>query len=378
MENHKEQKCLAEMIMANTKTNWENLLNHYLKAFKDKKLSESQEKQLKWMIQIDYMFRYFAVAILYLEKNDIQKRVEEEYPLWTGYENQFWIFYHYEAYCNFLYTYQQALGSFLREFFSINKKATLSKIAEDPRLRSIIINQKTKENAGDLIAAFANNQIIKAMIDERGEGIHEYGLWRFRHKEPHMQRWDEFIKKMADKIRNANKIIGSFHDKISVLILQQFDSTFLLVWSGKKWDWTDLSEKKREVQEKGYTIFPYSCGNNKSISLGDRVFFIRLGGEPRGIFALGTVVKERYEKEHWDKKENRRIGYIDIRVNSLLEPGVDRILPISFLKKGRLGEMHWESQASGIKIPQDIADEVEKEFNQIGENSASSEFYEKT
>jgi len=27
-----------------------------------------------------------------------------------------------------------------------------------------------------------------------------------------------------------------------------------------------------------------------------------------------------------------------------------------------LGEMHWESQVSGIKIPQNIANEVEKEF----------------
>jgi len=146
---------------------------------------------------------------------------------------------------------------------------------------------------------------------------------------------------------------------------QPSPSTFLLVWSRKKWDWTDLPEKKEEVQEKGYTICPYSCGNNKSISLGDRVFFIRLGWEPRGIFASGIVVKERYEKEHWDEKENRKIGYIDVRVNSLLDPGVDRILPLSSLEKGRLGEMHWKSQVSGIKIPEDIVDEVEKEFKRI-------------
>lgn len=223
MIKKQEQESLAEKIMANIKTNWENLLDHYLKISKDKKLSGSQRKQLEWMIQIDFMFRYFAITIQYLDKDDIQKRVEEEYPFWTGYENQYWIFYHYEAYCNFLYAYQQALGAFLREFFSINRAPTLSEIAKDPRLKLIIINQETKESAGDLIANFASNGIIKEMISERGEMVHRYGLYRFKHHEPIMQKWDEFIKKMADKIRNANKIISSFHDVISGFILKQVD-----------------------------------------------------------------------------------------------------------------------------------------------------------
>jgi len=145
-------------------------------------------------------------------------------------------------------------------------------------------------------------------------------------------------------------------------------STFLLVWSRKKWDWVDLPEKKREIQEKGYTNCPWSCGNNKSISLGDKIFFIRLGKEPKGIFASGIVIKERYEKEHWDKKENRKIGYITVRINVLVDPHTESILPLIFLKSGKLGEMHWESQVSGVRILEDIADEVEKEFSKITKN----------
>lgn len=214
-------KIVKKIMAIDTKTPWEKLLNNYLKISKDKKLSESQEKQLEWMIQIDFMFRYFSIALRYLDKDDIQKRVEGEYPCWTGYENQYWIFYHYETYCNFLYAYQQALGAFLREFFFINKAPTLSEIAKDPRLKSIIIDKTTKKTAGDLITDFVNNEIVKEMINERGEVVHKYGLPRFKHKEPYMQKWDEFIRKIADKIRNANGIVGGFHDAISAVILKQ-------------------------------------------------------------------------------------------------------------------------------------------------------------
>lgn len=222
----KEQESTAEEIVKkimalNAKTNWEKLRDGYLKISKNKEFSGSQRKQLEWMIQIDFLFRYFIIAFQYLDKDDIQKRVEKEYPSWTGYENQYWIFYHYEAYCNFLYAYLEALGAFLREFFSINGAPNLSKIAEDPRVKSIITNQTTKETMGDLITNFINNEFIKEIVDERTEVVHKYGLPRFVHKEPYMQKWDELIKKMTDKIKNANKVIGDFHNAISAVILKQ-------------------------------------------------------------------------------------------------------------------------------------------------------------
>jgi 5-methylcytosine-specific restriction protein A len=64
-------------------------------------------------------------------------------------------------------------------------------------------------------------------------------------------------------------------------------STYLLTWSPKKWPWEDLSRRIGEIARQGFCVSDWSCGNNKSIARGDRLFLLRQGEEPRGIVGAG-------------------------------------------------------------------------------------------
>jgi 5-methylcytosine-specific restriction protein A len=67
-------------------------------------------------------------------------------------------------------------------------------------------------------------------------------------------------------------------------------TTFLLAWNPKRLDWEDIEEMSRAVQSGQLVTIRWSCGNSKRIQRNDRVFFMRLGEEPKGIFASGYVI----------------------------------------------------------------------------------------
>jgi hypothetical protein len=67
--------------------------------------------------------------------------------------------------------------------------------------------------------------------------------------------------------------------------------TYLLSWNPDKWNWTDIEESIRKLNETGGYQDSWSCGTNKSIVPNDRLFLIRIGGkEPKGICASGFAV----------------------------------------------------------------------------------------
>lgn len=200
--------------------NWKRLIDYYFEKQKRKEISDKEKKCLKSLINIDTLLERFNIARQYLDKDKIQKEVEEMYPSRTGYENLSWILYHYEAYGNFLYSYQEAWGNFLREFFDINRRPELSQIADDPRLR-FVINSEDEELASDVIRSFISNSKIRTIIDDRGESVHRYGEYRFAIQETATQSWKKLISKKDNLIEDASGTINEFNKKISRAILNK-------------------------------------------------------------------------------------------------------------------------------------------------------------
>ena len=139
-------------------------------------------------------------------------------------------------------------------------------------------------------------------------------------------------------------------------------STYLLTWSPKKWQWKDLSNRIREIKKKGFCTTDWSCGNNKSIAQGDRVFLLRQGEEPRGIVGAGVTVSEPFEEIHW-REEKAKIGrttmYVMVRWEALLNPEKESIFPREWLSEGLLSKVNWNTQISGITIRSEAADVFE-------------------
>ncbi|HYO63014.1 MAG TPA: hypothetical protein VER08_05090 [Pyrinomonadaceae bacterium] len=142
-------------------------------------------------------------------------------------------------------------------------------------------------------------------------------------------------------------------------------STYLITWSPKKWEWRDLAERIEEIRRRGFCVTDWSCGNNKSIARGDRLFLLRQGEEPRGMVGAGWADSEPYEAVHW-REEKARAGrttmYVNVRWQTLLDPDGESIFPREWLREGALSKVNWNTQISGIRIRPEAADVLERRW----------------
>lgn len=142
-------------------------------------------------------------------------------------------------------------------------------------------------------------------------------------------------------------------------------STYLLTWSPKKWQWKDLPRKIIEIKKRGFCVSDWSCGNNKSIAEGDRLFLLRQGEEPRGIVGAGRAASHPYEEIHW-REEKAKVGrttmYLTVRWEILLNPETESIFPREWLNEGALSRVNWNTQISGITIRPEAAEVLEERW----------------
>jgi len=152
----------------------------------------------------------------------------------------------------------------------------------------------------------------------------------------------------------------------------EYRPTYLLTFNPEKaYKWEDLRDCIDDVRDHGYYATSWSCGRNRKIIAGDRVFMMRQGhgsGERRGIFASGWATSDVYQQEHWDEAEARKgklALYVSIRLDVLLDSDSEEILPRSFLKEGSLAGFRWDARTGGVQIPDEIAAELEKEWARL-------------
>jgi hypothetical protein len=145
--------------------------------------------------------------------------------------------------------------------------------------------------------------------------------------------------------------------------------TYLLTWNPEKaFKWEDLRDCIEDVRDHGFYATSWSCGRNRKITAGDRVFMMRQGhqsGERRGIFASGWATSDVYQQEHWDETEARKgklALYVPIRLDVLLDSDSELILPRSVLREDPLADGPWDARTSGVAIPGEIAAELEKQW----------------
>ncbi|MBP5398372.1 MAG: hypothetical protein J6Y32_07115 [Bacteroidales bacterium] len=145
-------------------------------------------------------------------------------------------------------------------------------------------------------------------------------------------------------------------------------STWLFTWNPTRYPWNDrltgYLTLKNQISQVGSAFHTWSCGVNKSIITGDRIFLIRLGEEPRGIIASGYAATGVFESPHWNPERARngeRSKRIYIEFDKILDVEKEKILPLSELKH-IASDYCWSPQSSGINIPSHIAEEIEKHW----------------
>ena len=92
----------------------------------------------------------------------------------------------------------------------------------------------------------------------------------------------------------------------------------------------------------------WTC-HSKQPKVGDTVYLIRLGQEPRGIVARGVVTTESFEEPHW-RDPTKPARYIRFRVEEFRPDAVCGLLPMVLLNLAA-PEQRWSPQRSGIGVP---------------------------
>ncbi len=150
------------------------------------------------------------------------------------------------------------------------------------------------------------------------------------------------------------------NDKFGIRKIESISTvnTFLFAWNPIKWNWTTLEQSIEQLEKSGKVTERWSCLSHKIIKPGDRAFLVRLGSEPRGIFASGYVVSEPFLSKHWSD-EGKNIYRVLIEFEVLLNPDKEPILALDNLKTGNLGIQEWTPQSSGISVKPELVEELE-------------------
>lgn len=124
--------------------------------------------------------------------------------------------------------------------------------------------------------------------------------------------------------------------------------TYLLTWNPNNWDGEITSPMN------------WSCGHTKRIRVGDRLFIMRQGREPRGVCVSGWAVSDAFEDE-----DGRFVGMsVEISLNSEAEPILSRLM-LDELNRGVDRPMKWGIQSSGTQIPDDVAQRLERAWKEL-------------
>ena len=73
--------------------------------------------------------------------------------------------------------------------------------------------------------------------------------------------------------------------------------SWLLTWNPDKFNWDNYDEECEEASEEQPIIGSWSCWSKKT-QAGDEFYLIKLGKPPRGIFAHGIIIGDRFKVDH--------------------------------------------------------------------------------
>jgi hypothetical protein len=130
---------------------------------------------------------------------------------------------------------------------------------------------------------------------------------------------------------------------------------YLFGWNPIKFKWDDLDNDIKKLKATGHLEDNWSAASHKTIQPGDRAYIVRVGLEPKGIFASGFISSAPFLA----LRKGRTYYRVTIMLDVLLNPDKQPILTLDILKTGNLAAQTWTPQASGISIRPQLVDELE-------------------
>ena len=128
-------------------------------------------------------------------------------------------------------------------------------------------------------------------------------------------------------------------------------ASWLLAWNPKNYDWENEDKEysldtmfKTVKSGRGFYV-SWRCVSTK-IRCGDTVFFVRVGTEPKGIFASGYIIADSFIEDGTRYAEVLITKAIDFRTNEIISQQT---------LKQHFSDQQWSPQGSGISIKSNAA-----------------------
>ena len=141
-------------------------------------------------------------------------------------------------------------------------------------------------------------------------------------------------------------------------------ASFLLTWNPAKYPrgWEEFGDSWRRYQRGENPTCQWSCGGTKRIFPGDLLFHLRQGAEPRGVFAIWRAIEQAFEDWHFDDS-SRTTTYVRAESIALCDPRSPAI-GRTLLNSRPFNVVNWNTQRSGIKIPDHVSNRLVELWNE--------------
>ena len=145
-------------------------------------------------------------------------------------------------------------------------------------------------------------------------------------------------------------------------------AAYLLTWNPRRFHtWDELTWLDEEKHS------DWSCGSRLSMEVGSRVYLFKQGSAPRGIVASGRTTSDVFQRKHWDPtraSKREKANYVDVRFDVVL---LDEAFPAHEIKT--LSAINWRTQMSGIRIPDEVAGELERRWAAFAKLGKAAELH---
>lgn len=168
------------------------------------------------------------------------------------------------------------------------------------------------------------------------------------------------------------ELFESFPNLLEIIKKETDTNYWLLSWNPEIWEWKEYGEWAKGTKSGKTYNMSWTC-SSKQPKIGDHIFLIKTGTEPRGIIAHGKVVRPSYEAPHYDREKaaaGKTAPHIDVEFDGIRNYSTESILQIDTLTQ-TFPEQTWISQSSGIQIKCDV-DELQKMWTELQENQTNT------
>jgi 5-methylcytosine-specific restriction protein B len=128
-------------------------------------------------------------------------------------------------------------------------------------------------------------------------------------------------------------------------------NSWLLSWNPENWQWQTLAADRAATAKGQTVIMSWSCASTKPKE-GDAAFLMKTGTPPRGIVAVGTIVKGPFENTHYDAAKaaaGEVANFVEVGFTAVRDAARDTIVDREALVERHPTQV-WSPQASGISV----------------------------